>query len=196
LYLKTGDKIPADCFYLSGSDVVCSESAMTGESDDVKKDSAQFGDNGSMKKSPFMFGGCEIVAGNCKGLVIAVGPNSISGQASMKMKEADEDAPVGVLQKKLDDLTELIGKIGLFMALMTFGVLVLRFIINFGMKNVGYESWSHGKHWNEIVHFLITAITARRCYSRGSSPCRYHFSCLLREENDDGQQSGSQLGLV
>jgi len=159
LYLKTGDKIPADCFYLSGSDVVCSESAMTGESDDVKKDHAQFGDNGAMKKSPFLFGGCEVVAGNCKALVIAVGQNSISGQASMKMKEADEDAPVGVLQKKLDDLTALIGKIGLFMAVMTFAVLVLRFIINFGMKNVGYESWSHGKHWNEIVHFLITAIT-------------------------------------
>ena len=136
LYLKTGDKIPADCFYLSGSDVVCSESAMTGESDDVKKDHAQFGDNGAMKKSPFLFGGCEVVAGNCKALVIAVGQNSISGQASMKMKEADEDAPVGVLQKKLDDLTALIGKIGLFMAVMTFAVLVLRFIINFGMKNV------------------------------------------------------------
>ena len=159
LYLKTGDKIPADCFYLSGSDVVSSESAMTGESDDVKKDHASFGDNGSMKKSPFIFGGCEIVAGNCKAVVLAVGPNSISGQASMKMKEADEEAEVGVMQKKLDDLTALIGKLGLFMALMTFGVLVLRFVINFGMKNVGYETWSHSKHWNEIVHFLITAIT-------------------------------------
>ena len=52
LYLRTGDKIPADCFFLTGSDLKCSEAAMTGESDDVKKGHISFADNGHLKTSP------------------------------------------------------------------------------------------------------------------------------------------------
>ena len=157
LYLRTGDKIPADCFFLSGSDLKCSESAMTGESDDVKKGHVSFTDSGHLKTSPFFFSGTQVVQGNATAMVIAVGVNSISGSASMLMQEAEVET--GPMQAKLDDMAELIGKVGLSIAILTFTALCIRFIIQFGTKDVGYESWVHSKHWSELVSFVITAIT-------------------------------------
>ena len=88
LYLRTGDKIPADCYFLSGSDLKCSEAAMTGESDDVEKGNISFADNGHLKSSPFFFSGTQVVQGNATVLVLAVGVNSIAGSTSMLMQQA------------------------------------------------------------------------------------------------------------
>jgi Ca2+ transporting ATPase len=157
LYLRTGDKIPADCYFLSGSDVKCSESAMTGESDDVKKGTLTFADSGALKSSPFFFSGTQIVQGNATAIVLAVGVHSISGTASMLMQEAE--AETGPMQTKLDSMAEYIGKVGLSVAILTFAALCIRFIIYFGTKTAGYEMWVHSKHWSELVSFIITAIT-------------------------------------
>jgi Ca2+ transporting ATPase len=157
LYLRTGDKIPADCYFLSGSDVKCSESAMTGESDDVKKGALSFTESGHLKSSPFFFSGTQVVQGNATAMVLAVGVNSISGSASMLMQEAEPET--GPMQAKLDHMAEYIGKVGLSVAILTFTALVIRFIILFGTKSAGYEIWLHSKHWSELVSFIITAIT-------------------------------------
>jgi len=157
LYLRTGDKIPADCFFLSGSDVKCSESAMTGESDDVRKGALAFADGGHLKSSPFFFSGTQVVQGNAVAIVLAVGVNSISGSASMLMQEAEPET--GPMQRKLDHMAEYIGKVGLSIAILTFTALCIRFIILFGTKAKGYDMWSHSKHWSELVSFVITAIT-------------------------------------
>lgn len=42
--LGAGDNIPADCIYLSGNDVTCNESALTGEADDLPKTNRKNGD--------------------------------------------------------------------------------------------------------------------------------------------------------
>ena len=157
LYLRTGDKIPADCYFLSGSDLKCSEAAMTGESDDVKKGHISFADNGHLKSSPFFFSGTQVVQGNATAMVLAVGVNSIAGSASMLMQEAEpETSP---MQAKLDKMAEMIGKLGLTVAIITFLAMIIRFAVQFGQKEIGYSSWDHGKHWQEIVQFVITAIT-------------------------------------
>jgi Ca2+ transporting ATPase len=157
LYLRTGDKIPADCYFLSGSDLKCSEAAMTGESDDVRKGNISFADNGHLKSSPFFFSGTQVVQGNATALVLAVGVNSIAGSASMLMQQAEpETSP---MQAKLDSMAEMIGKLGLTVAIITFLALIIRFSVQFGEKETGYSSWDHGKHWQEIVQFVITAIT-------------------------------------
>ena len=157
LYLRTGDKIPADCYFLSGSDLKCSEAAMTGESDDVKKGHVSFADNGRLKSSPFFFSGTQVVQGNATAMVLAVGVNSVAGSASMLMQEAEpETSP---MQAKLDKMAEMIGKLGLSVAIITFLAMIIRFAVQFGQKEIGYSSWDHGKHWQEIVQFVITAIT-------------------------------------
>ena len=153
LYLRTGDKIPADCYFLSGSDLKCSEAAMTGESDDVKKGNISFADNGHLKSSPFFFSGTQVVQGNATALVLAVGVNSIAGSASMLMQQAEpETSP---MQAKLDSMAEMIGKLGLTVAIITFLALIIRFSVQFGEKETGYSSWDHGKHWQEIVQFVL-----------------------------------------
>jgi len=157
LYLRTGDKIPADCYFLSGSDLKCSESAMTGESDDVKKGPLSFSDSGHLKSSPFFFSGTQIVQGNATAIVLAVGVHSISGSASMLMQEAEPET--GPMQAKLDHMAEVIGKVGLSVAILTFTALSIRFIILFGTAEKGYSTWVHSKHWSELVSFIITAIT-------------------------------------
>lgn len=81
LYLTTGEKISADCFFLSGSDLKISESSLTGESDDVKKGPYLFKGDGGVAASPFLYSGTEVVAGKAKALVLAVGPNSQVGVA-------------------------------------------------------------------------------------------------------------------
>jgi magnesium-transporting ATPase (P-type) len=157
LNLRTGDKIPADCYFLSGSDVKCSEAAITGESDDVKKGNISFADNGHLKSSPFFFSGTQVVEGHATALVLAVGVNSIAGSASMLMQQAEpETSP---MQAKLDSMAEMIGKLGLTVAIITFLALIIRFSVQFGQKETGFSSWDHGKHWQEIMQFLITAIT-------------------------------------
>jgi Ca2+ transporting ATPase len=157
LYLRTGDKIPADCYFLSGSDLKCSESAMTGESDDVKKGALSFTDSGHLKSSPFFFSGTQVVQGNASAIVLAVGVNSISGSATMLMQEAEPET--GPMQTKLDQMAEYIGKVGLSVAVLTFTALCIRFIIQFSTKEKGYDIWLHSKHWSELVSFIITAIT-------------------------------------
>ncbi len=157
LYLRTGDKIPADCYFINGSDVKCSEAAMTGESDDVKKGHLSFADNGRLKSSPFFFSGTQVVQGNATAIVLAVGVNSIAGSASVLMQQAEpETSP---MQAKLDKMAEMIGKLGLTVAIITFLALIIRFAVQFGQKEIGYSYWDHGKHWQQIVQFVITAIT-------------------------------------
>ncbi len=157
IYLRAGDKIPADCFFLNGTDLKCSEAGMTGESDDVKKGHISFADSGDLKVSPFLFSGTQVVQGNATALVLAVGPNSIAGQASMLIQEAESET--SPMQAKLDDLAELIAKLGLGAAVLTFIILIIRFAISFAQKAPGYSVWNHGKHWQEIIQFIITAIT-------------------------------------
>jgi Ca2+ transporting ATPase len=157
LYLRMGDKVPADCYYLSGSDVKCSEASLTGESDDVKKGFLSFNEKGRVSSSPFFFGGTQIVQGNATAIVLAVGPNTISGSATMLMQEVDPEA--GPMQSKLDDLAALIGKMGLFVAVVTFIVLMIRFGVSFAQKDPGHLRWENVRHWSEIVDFIVIAIT-------------------------------------
>jgi len=157
LYLRVGDKIPADCYFLSGSEVKCSESALTGESDDVKKGRLSFSDTGRLVSSPFLFGGTQIVQGSATAIVLAVGPNTISGSAAVLMQEVEPET--GPMQSKLDNLAALIGKIGLVAAVVTFVVLMIRFGVSFAQKDSGYQTWQNVRHWREIVEFIVIAIT-------------------------------------
>ncbi len=157
IYLRTGDKVPADCYYLSGTDLKCSESAMTGESDDVRKGALSFSSSDQLVSSPFFFAGTQVVQGSATAIVLAVGVNSISGSASMLMQEVEPET--GPMQAKLDNLSELIGKIGLIVAIVTLVALAIRFAISFGQKDAGYEEWQNVKHWSELVGFVVIAIT-------------------------------------
>ena len=146
--LETGDKIPADGVYLSGHNLEANESSLTGEPDDLKKNRTD---------DPFMLGGCQITAGTCRMLVIAVGVHSIWGEIKSRLATEEDDTPLQVCcaracvrvyvcarergkvcacvrddawaQEKLDDMAKKIGYVGMFAAAGTFVALVIMFFV-------------------------------------------------------------------
>lgn len=111
--LNTGDKVPADGIMISGSDVECNESALTGESDDKKKSTKPASENGDV----FLISGSTLSKGFAKMLVTNVGLNSRWGKTRSKLTEKSPDTP---LQEKLTVLADQIGNLGMGTAVATF----------------------------------------------------------------------------
>jgi len=129
---------------------------MTGESVDVRKGHTAFNESGLLKASPFLFSGTLVVQGNATALVLAVGVHSILGKTSMRMQEAEQKS--SPLQEKLGHLVARNAKFGLYSALTTLAILLIRFAISFGQQDSGYKTWNHGQHWKEIMQFIINII--------------------------------------
>ena len=130
---------------------------MTGESVDVRKGHTAFHESGLLKTSPFLFSGTLVVQGTATAVVLAVGMHSILGKTSMLMQEAEQES--SPLQEKLGQLVARNAKFGLYSALITLAILLIRFAISFGQQDAGYAEWSHGQHWKEIMQFIINIIS-------------------------------------
>eukprot|EP00160_Parvularia_atlantis_P015995 Unigene4852_Nuclearia_a/m.14844 Unigene4852_Nuclearia_a/g.14844 ORF Unigene4852_Nuclearia_a/g.14844 Unigene4852_Nuclearia_a/m.14844 type:complete len:1054 (-) Unigene4852_Nuclearia_a:149-3310(-) len=141
--VETGDIIPADGVYVSGHGIKCDESGVTGESDSIAKPD----------DDPFFLSGTQVLEGYGLMVVIAVGPNSIHGKTMMSLRVESEDTP---LQGRLDKLADQIGHIGLGMAVITLGSLIIKHII---------MDFSHARplfsveFFSALVHYVITAVT-------------------------------------
>jgi len=148
--LEKGKEIPADCVMISGNDLTCNESSLTGEPLDLPKKPIN---DCHDKVTPFLLAKTLITSGDCFALVCAVGVRTRSGKAGEKLRFSDDDegeddgedkkkdgeeeegeesAPKGnktPLQRKLDKIVELVGKIGLWAAVLTFGALTIKLIL-------------------------------------------------------------------
>jgi len=74
--LQKGKEIPADCIMISGNDLTCNESSLTGEPLDLVKRPLRYCHE---KVTPFLFAKTLITNGDCIALVCAVGVNTRSG---------------------------------------------------------------------------------------------------------------------
>ena len=158
--LDTGDQVPADGLFVSGYNLQTDESVMTGETDAVKKN----------ENKPFMLSGCQVTEGVGQMLVTAVGPWSEWGITLGKLQEESEDTP---LQKKLNFMAAQIGKIGLFMAVITVSALFISFCVQvFLLSDCDDKIIAAGSpfvlcappdfqlSWiSEWVHFFIIGVT-------------------------------------
>ena len=114
LLLQAGDMIPADSITCGASVMKVNESALTGEPEDVKK---------SIDKDCFLLSSCLITAGEeTRAVVIGVGTTSQWGKIKANLVTEAVNTP---LQDKLEDMTELIGYVGLAAAVGTFIVMVI-----------------------------------------------------------------------
>ncbi len=114
--LQAGDAIPADLIMTSKTHTLLSnESALTGEPDDLKK---------NKHKDPFLLSSCLITEGEeTYNLVFGIGKNSRWG----RIKDSLSSEPVNTpLQDKLEDMTNLIGYVGMVSALATFLAMVIQ----------------------------------------------------------------------
>ncbi|KAG1456396.1 hypothetical protein G6F56_006840 [Rhizopus delemar] len=137
LHLEPGDIVPVDGIYIEGHDLKCDESAATGESDAVRKNTlvecekqANKHANSLHLPDPFIISGSKVLEGVGSYLVISVGVNSYYGRTMMALRSEPESTP---LQEKLNDLAEMIAKLGSAAGLLMLIVLLIRYFV--GWRN-------------------------------------------------------------
>ncbi|KAJ3676208.1 hypothetical protein LUZ60_003620 [Juncus effusus] len=145
VHLSIGDQVPADGLYVSGYSLVIDESSLSGESEPVF----------ICEKSPFLLGGTKVQDGSGKMIVTAVGMRTEWGHIMETLSQGGEDETP--LQVKLNGVATIIGKIGLVFAILTFLVLMGRFLTN-KMINSTLTSWSINDALIILNYFAI-AIT-------------------------------------
>ncbi|XP_009787048.2 calcium-transporting ATPase 2, plasma membrane-type-like [Nicotiana tabacum] len=145
VHLAIGDQVPADGLFLSGFSVLIDESSLTGESEPVMVNA----------QNPFLLSGTKVQDGSCKMLITTVGMRTQWGKLIATLSEGgDDETP---LQVKLNGVATIIGKIGLFFAVVTFAVLLQKM---FGRKLQEGSHWSwSGEEALEVLEYFAIAVT-------------------------------------
>ncbi|XP_021728432.1 calcium-transporting ATPase 1-like [Chenopodium quinoa] len=145
VHLAIGDQVPADGLFVSGYSAVIDESSLTGESEPIHVNS----------EHPFLLSGTKVQDGSLKMLVTTVGMRTQWGKLMATIsEEGDDETP---LQVKLNGVATVIGKIGLFFAVVTFAVMVQGL---FSHKLQDGSVWSlSGDEAVEILEYFAIAVT-------------------------------------
>ncbi|KAL3640334.1 Calcium-transporting ATPase 2, plasma membrane-type [Castilleja foliolosa] len=145
VHLSIGDQVPADGLFLSGFSVLIDESSLTGESEPVVVND----------ENPFLLSGTKVQDGSCKMVVTTVGMRTQWGKLMATLSEGgDDETP---LQVKLNGVATIIGKIGLFFAVVTFAVLVQKLV---GRKlQAGSALVWTGDDALELLEYFAIAVT-------------------------------------
>ncbi|WOG93018.1 hypothetical protein DCAR_0312297 [Daucus carota subsp. sativus] len=145
VHLAIGDQVPADGLFVSGFSVLIDESSLTGESEPVMVSD----------ENPFLLSGSKVQDGSCKMLITTVGMRTQWGKLMETLSEGgDDETP---LQVKLNGVATIIGKIGLFFAIVTFAVLVQKL---FGRKLQEGTQWIWtGDDALEMLEYFAIAVT-------------------------------------
>ncbi|CAA7021425.1 unnamed protein product [Microthlaspi erraticum] len=145
VHLGIGDQVPADGLFISGFSVLIDESSLTGESEPISVS----------VEHPFLLSGTKVQDGSCKMLVTTVGMRTQWGKLMATLSEGgDDETP---LQVKLNGVATIIGKIGLFFAVITFAVLV---------QGLATRKLQDGSHWvwtgeelMAVLEYFAVAVT-------------------------------------
>ncbi|KAI0925597.1 hypothetical protein AcV5_008291 [Taiwanofungus camphoratus] len=166
--LEPGEIVPCDGVFLSGHNVRCDESGATGESDAIKKVSYDEairakremeeggGHDGHHGHADcFMVSGSKVLEGYGSYVVIAVGTKSFNGRIMMALRGDAENTP---LQLKLNDLAELIAKLGSAAGVLLFTALMIRFLVQLGTNNPERTANQKGIAFVQILIISVTLI--------------------------------------
>ncbi|CAN4106603.1 unnamed protein product [Withania somnifera] len=145
VHLSIGDLVPAEGIFISGYSLLIDQSSLSGESIPVS----------ISEKRPFLLSGTKVQDGSAKMLVTTVGMRTEWGKLMETLSEGGEDETP--LQVKLNGVATIIGKIGLGFAVVTFLVLIVRFLV---------DKATHHKftHWSStdaltLLNYFATAVT-------------------------------------
>ncbi len=147
--LATGMIIPADGMVVYGT-LKVDESTLTGETRNMEKrilaDCLNFKEH--MKSnadfehmpSPMVYSGTNVVDGQGKFLVLAVGKYTVAGEIRENVKQSQEaDDAKTPLEEKLEDIATQIGYFGLVAALVTLIALFIQFGVNYASKSANFN---------------------------------------------------------
>lgn len=143
MMLDTGDKVVADGYTLEVHGLTLDEASLTGEADPIKK--------GLEGGDPWIRSGTQVTEGSGRVIVIAVGEHSEWGRTMALVVGDSGDTP---LQEKLGVLATAIGKIGFFVALICFIVLMIRWMV----ENQGFPLSEFASGPLEFFIFSVTII--------------------------------------
>jgi len=124
--VDTGSQVPADGVFLRGNNIQVDESQVNGETTPSKKNA----DN------PFFVSGCKLTDGSGEFLVTSVGDNSQWGRIMAQLQTKDQETP---LQQSLDGMAKLIGVFGITVAVLTFLVLAIWWLVSTITADPEYE---------------------------------------------------------
>lgn len=157
--LEAGDMLPVDGILIEGHNVKCDESQTTGESDVMRKKPADEvwraieAHEDVRKMDPFILSGAQVTEGFGTFLVTSTGVNSSYGKTLMSLREDPEVTP---LQSKLNNLAELIAKLGGAAGLLLFIVLFIKFLA--GLPHNGGTPSEKGQQFLNIFIVTVTII--------------------------------------
>ncbi|KIK62401.1 hypothetical protein GYMLUDRAFT_164480 [Collybiopsis luxurians FD-317 M1] len=165
--LEPGEIVPCDGVFISGHNCRCDESGATGESDAIRKLSwdewsalrKKHADDKDIHHSEpahtdcFVLSGSKVIEGVGKYVVVAVGEKSFNGRIMMALRGDAENTP---LQLKLNDLAELIAKLGSAAGLILFTALMIRFFVQLG---TGEPVRTASQKGIAFVNILIISVT-------------------------------------
>ncbi|KAJ9695893.1 hypothetical protein PVL29_011059 [Vitis rotundifolia] len=142
VHLSIGDQVPADGVFISGYSLLIDESSLSGESEPVH----------ISEEKPFFLSGTKVTDGSGKMLVTTVGMRTEWGKLMETLTEGgDDETP---LQVKLNGVATIIGKIGLAFAVLTFVVLVVRFLVEKALRKE-FTDWSSSDALTLLNYFAI-----------------------------------------
>lgn len=125
LVLKLGDKVPADARILQSTNLEINESVLTGESMPVHKNNKIIKSRVLLAdRKNMLYMGTNVVAGNCRAVVIATGMNTQLGTISKDIRESDVEKTF--LQKELDQLARTLGGILISITFIIFIIGLIR----------------------------------------------------------------------
>jgi len=105
LFMRGGDIIPADCYYLSGDPCQVDEAALTGESLPVKLPRKD--ESGKPFTGRRMWSGSILKVGECEAIVSHTGINTMIGEAAKAIQEAG-GKELGVFESKIIDAAKVL----------------------------------------------------------------------------------------
>ena len=119
VFVRMGDKTPADMFVFSASDCKVDNSSLTGESEPQERTKENDMQN-PLEAHNIMFNSTLVISGEAYGIVIRTGDGTVLGQiAHLTAGEEKADSPLTV---EIGNFVKIIATIAMITALVFFGV--------------------------------------------------------------------------
>ncbi|KAJ1730034.1 hypothetical protein LPJ61_003232 [Coemansia biformis] len=135
VFLRMGDKVPADCYVFAGTDLKVDNSSLTGESDPQERGPGNTMRN-PLEATNLVFNSSLVVSGQAYAIVVRTGDNTVLGQiAEMAAGEVKGESP---LNREISIFVRIITAVALTTAIVFFiaGICIRKnfaFAINFAI---------------------------------------------------------------
>lgn len=162
IQIQYGDILPADMLLVESQGMKIDESSLTGESDACKKKvfedcESEYQKGSKHPPSNILLSGTDVIEGSGKAIVLAVGKYSQKGKIRLTIENAQEDNQTP-LEKKLNDIADLISWFGLGSAIVTLVALSIQLlVIGLSTKDTNPMSWTQIA--NRILKIIILCIS-------------------------------------